>query len=806
MAAMIWLQQVWHDLRFALRMLRRAPSFAVTTILTLAIGIGLTSTVFSVFNAVLLKPLSYPNPERLVWIATRDPDGPFPLEAVVSPDFLDWQEHAQSFEHIVSYAPGDEPFSLDGHATRERIAGVSDGFWPISGVRLAHGRLPAANEPGTLLVSYEFFENRLAGDVQRIGQTALVDGDPVTIIGVLPRNFPMQLPSTSSPGFEPMEVVAYRTARIEPPSGNQMQLLSVIGKLKAGVSLDTARAELETLRARNAQKNPDFPGNRMRLRLVPLSEQLTGNVRLALSVLLAAVAFVLLIACANVASLLFGRGAARQKEIAIRAAVGADRGRLFRQLLIESALLAAAGGTAGLVLAQWSLALIIGLMPHAMPRLAESTIDGSVLAFTAVAALVTALAFGVGPALALGTGDLQRALTLGAKQSSSVSIRPRAGTLLVAAEMALALVLLTGAGLLVKSFWLMNARPAGFDPGRVLTMTVQFSGLGYAEDPPRQAYIREFLERTRAVAGVSAAGISSHGETRTVAFVEGRPPLPPEEMMQRQSVLMNAVSEGTAGALGMRVLRGRWISDAEPSQVVVNESMVRRIFPSEDPLGRRIRLGGPDGPLDTIVGIVADLRYAALDDQPEPEVYVPFARSAPWRFTAIVSTLVRPTILASTIMQSVADIDRTQPVYDVRTLEQALTDSVAPQRLNLYLLAIFAGAALALALMGVYSVIAHSVTQRTYEIGVRLALGADRRRVVGMIVRQGFRMATAGIIVGVAAAAMLTRVMTSLLFDVEATDPETFIAAAGGLLITALVASLVPALRAARIDPAETLR
>jgi putative ABC transport system permease protein len=807
MTRMTWRHQLAQDVRFAFRMLRRAPGFTATVIVTLALGIGMTSAVFGVFNAVLLKPLAYPNPERLMWISTHDPSAPFPMETVLAPDFLAWKGQAGSFEHIVAYDLSDDPVIIDGDATRERIAHVSEGFWELSGVRLAHGRFPAKDERGTLLVSAEFFEARLGGDARRIGKAIVIDGRPATIVGVLPRQFPLQLPWPAWPGFEPHDVAAFQTMRVEPPTGNQIQLLNVVGKLKAGVTIEQARAELATIGARFAQANPAYPGNRMILRLVPLSDELAGDARIALGVLLSAVVFVLLMACANVASLLFGRGSARQKEIAIRAAVGAGRARLFRQLLIESLMLAVVGGAAGLLLARWSLSLILALVPQAIPRLMESSIDGSVLAFTVGASLVTALVFGVGPALAVGHVNLHHVLNLGARPFSRVAMTPRAGRWLVAVEMALAVVLLTGAGLLVKSFWLMNAHPAGFEPERVLTIRVQLSGRQYDEGSRRKAYIEEFLGRARGVAGVSAAGISTHGDTRTVAIVEGAPPLPPEELMQRSSVLLNGVSEGSARALGMRVLRGRWISETEPPRhVVVNERMARRSFPLDDPVGRRIRLGGPDSPLMTIVGVVSDLRYAALDQSPEPEVYVPYWADPPGGFTAIVQTSVSPLALAPAITASVAEIDRMLPVYDVQTLEQALADSIAPRRLNLFLLGVFAAAGLGLALTGIYGVVAYSVTQRTHEIGIRMALGADRRDVVRMVVREGVGMASAGIVVGIAAAALLTRVMASLLHDVQPTDPQAFAFAAVGLMLTAFAASLVPALRAARIDPAETLR
>ena len=438
-----------------------------------------------------------------MWISTHDPKSPFPMETVLAPDFLAWKTQAASFEHIVAYDLSDDPVVIDGHATRERLAMVSEGFWELSGVRLAYGRFPAASELGTLLVSYDFFEARLGGDSGRLGKAVMIDGRPARIVGVLPRNFLLHLPWPRWPAFEPQDVAAYRTVRIEPPTGNQIQLLNVVGKLRAAVTIEQARAELETIGARTAQANPAFPGNRTTLRLVPLSEELTGDARLALSVLLSAVVFVLLIACANVASLLFGRGSARQKEMAIRAAVGAGHARLFRQLLMESLMLAIVGGTAGLLLARWSLALILALVPQAIPRLMESSIDGSVLAFTVAASLVTALVFGVGPALALGRVNPQQALNHGARSRTSVALTPRAGKLLVAVEMALAVVLLAGAGLMIKSFWQLNAYPAGFEPERVLTMRVQFSGQQYDESSRRQAYIEEFLRRTQSAVTAS---------------------------------------------------------------------------------------------------------------------------------------------------------------------------------------------------------------------------------------------------------------------------------------------------------------
>lgn len=402
--------------------------------------------------------------------------------------------------------------------------------------------------------------------------------------------------------------------------------------------------------------------------------------------------------------------------------------------------------------------------------------------------------------------NLQDALKLGAKPSSSLSMHPRARRLLVAAEMMFAVMLLTGAGLLIKSFWLMTAHPPGFDPGRVLTMKVQFSPR-YDEEFRRRVYIDEFLRKATVVPGVAAAGISTHGDIRSVALVEGAPILPPEEAMQRSSVFVSTVSAGSARALGMRLLHGRWISDNDPpTNVVVNESLVRRDFAGEAAVGRRIRLHSPETPFSTIVGVISDLKYAKLDERPEPEVYVPYSSEPPGGFIAVVRMSVDPIALMPAMRTALSDIDRALPVYDMQTLDQALADSIAPRRFNLFLLTVFAAAALGLALIGTYGVTAYSVAQREHEIGIRMALGANRRDVVSMVVRQGLGMSLLGIIVGVIAATLLTRVMATLLYDVRPTDPLTFAIAAAGLTLSALTASLVPALRAARIDPSEMLR
>ncbi len=803
----VWLQQLLQDVRYGLRMSRRNPGFTAVVVLTLALGIGMNTAVFSVFNAVLLRPLAYPNPERLVSISTYDDRSPFPTDAVLGPDFVDWRDQAVSFEHVVAYDQGDETLVTRGIATQTRIAMVSEGFWELSAAKPVLGRLPARGERNTILVSHRFFERSFQGDPDAVGESVTLDGRQVTIVGVLSDEFLFQLPSPTWPGFEPKDLDGFRTEAIQAQSRTgPIQLLTVIGKLKPGVTIERARAEIETIRQRTAQAHPAYPANRATLRLVSLQEELVGQARLALWVLMAAVGVVLLIACANVANLLLGRASARQKEIAIRTSLGAGRTRVFRQLLVESLVLALLGGATGLLLARWALGVMVGLMPQAVPRLAESTIDGGVVAFTMGSLLMTVVLFGVGPAAALWKVDYD-VLNDGARGSSRTSRSPRVGTWLVAVEMALAVVLLTGAGLLAKSFWRLNAHPPGFEPQHVLVMKVQHSGPHYREAAQQREYAHEFLRRVQAIPGVSSASLSTHGDTLTVALVEGAPQAPQQEMMRRSSALLNATSEGFADVMGLRVLHGRWISDTDSqSAVVVNESLARRDFPGQDAVGRRIKIGDPRASSVTIVGVVADLKYSRLDASSQPEIYVHYSSSPMSRFTVVVRTAGDPLALAPTIWKSVSDIDKTQPVSDVMTLEQSLADSISPRRFNLTLLGTFAAAALLLALVGIYGVIAYSVTERTHEIGVRIALGAERRHVVRMVIRQGMTIALAGIAIGTVGAALLTRYMENLLFDVKPADPGTFVSVAVLLAATAFIACWGPALKAALIDPIIALR
>ncbi|HTT65445.1 MAG TPA: ABC transporter permease [Bryobacteraceae bacterium] len=787
----VWLEQLVQDLRYGLRRLIRNPGLAAVVILTLALGIGMNTAVFSVVHTVLLRPLACPHPERLVWIGTYNPN--IKRDTADSPDFGYWREHALSFTAMAAYGPQQAAMTTPREAHQASGVVIAGDFWKLAGVRPALGRLFAPQEQNTVVLAWDLFERQFAADPRVIGKSVAVDGHPATITGVLPRDFHFQFPMWWQ-SLEPRPVEAYFPLPAKDIANGR--IVNVVASLKTGVRDARALAELDVLTRRAHEGRGDqAPEPGAGLRVEPLADKLTGSARPALFVLQAAGAFVLLIAVLNIANVLLARATVRQREIAIRAAVGAGRGRVIRQLLAESVLLALIGGAAGLALAHSALAILIRLSPNAVPRLEEAAIDGAVLAFTLVVSVGTGILFGSGPALALRRANLQDALKDGARTSAGASgLRLRG--LLVAVELALAIVLLIGAGLMLKSFWRMYAHPPGFVPESILTMKVRPEGQGYGGKPAHETYIRELLRRVEASPGVEAAGVSTWFLFAGVPFPSDSSP------NQQHTIRLNAISPHYLKALGVRLLRGRWLNQTD-SGVLLNESMARQAFGTVDPIGRQISTPAPA----TVVGIVSDLKYTQLDADAPPEIYIPYEQLP---FLAGINLAVRTRgealALAPAIRKLVSGIDPTQPVYDVKTLEQALSDSIAPRRFNLFLLGTFAGVALLLAVVGIYGVIAYSVAERTREIGVRLALGAQRRDVIRMVLRQGMTMAFAGLAAGLAGAWGLTRWTASLLYDVRPNDPATFTAVAGALAATAAVACWLPALKAARVDPVVALR
>jgi predicted permease len=801
-----WIDRIRQDLHYAVRTLRKQPAFAAVAILTLALAIGLNTAVFSVVNAVLLRPLPYANAERLVWLSTYDER--FKFDAVSGADFFDWRQQARSFEGMASYTFASMSLGEGGQSDQIGFSSVGDGFFAITGARPALGRLFSTADRNAILLTNRLFQRRFGGDSGVVGRTVTVNGNPYTVCGVLPDDYRFALP-LEFPGLDIRTIEAYIRETMTPASqvrGGPLAIVNVVAKLKPGVRIPAARAELETIAANIRRAAPNNFSNDSQLRVLSMRDKLVGGSRRGLLVLTAAVGFVLLIACGNMANLLLARAGTRQREIAIRAAIGAGRARMVAQLLVEGAVLALAGGFAGLLVLRASFATIVKLGSHAVPRLVDATIDMRVLIFALLLSLLSGVIFGLGPALSLSRASLALALKDGARTFSAGVAGLRTRRFLMALQLALSVVLLTGAGLMIRSFWLMNARSSGFQPDRILTMKVALSGPAYGPKAAQIAYFARALEGLRGVPGVRAAGITN---ALLGGFIQAEGvQFPPS---QQPRTTFHTVSSAYFPAMGMRLVRGRWVTDDEAAPaIMINESLARAVYGDRDPLGRRISIpGGAPGAVVTaaIVGIVGDLKYAKLDEEPAPETYVPY-RYAPFLRGMNVVALVDGHVeaLAGPVRQAVADADRTQPVYDVQTIEQALADSVAPRRFNLLLLAVFAAVALALAVIGVYGVMSYAVAQRSREIGVRMALGAQRSEVMRMVVGQGVAIALGGIVVGIAAAAGLTRLMASLLYGVRPTDPATFAAVCGILLGAAVLACAVPALRAARVDPVIALR
>jgi putative ABC transport system permease protein len=700
--------------------------------------------------------------------------------------------------------------SLDYGSDAGRVGAVasSDEFLAITGARPEKGRLFTAADRNVILITHRLWVRRFGSDPNVVGKPVVFNGEPSTICGVLPESYQFTLPlEGSAPGQDIYEIEVYMAEFIVPKAGGtDGRLLSLVAKLRPGVRLSQAAAEMEAIQSDVKQHYPAVMSDSLNLRILPMQERLVGESRRALLVLLAAVAFVLLIACANIANLTLARATSRQREIAIRAAIGAGRARVIAQMLAEGIMLALIGGAAGLLFARLTLGAVIRLGSQAVPRLGEAAIDLRVLGFALLVSMATGILFSLGPAISLSRANLASVIKDGGAAVSPGASRITVRRLLMAGELAVTLVLLAAAGLMVRSFWRMSAHPSGFAPESILTMKVGLSGPSYHGREAQIAYFDRLLDRVSAAPGVSAVAITNV-PIRGIIKAEGIH----FQEQQRPGTTYHSVSAGYFQAMGMRLVAGRWLTGHEPSPaVMVNESFVRAVFEKADPLGRRIMI--PSSPptqesLATIVGVVADLRYTKLDSQPAPETYIPYRQAI---YVGSMDIMVRTagdaSAMAGAIRKLVADLDRTQPVYDVQTLEQALAGGIAPRRFNLLLLGIFAAVALVLAVVGIYGVMGYAVTQRTHEIGVRMALGARRGEVVGMVVRQGMATAGAGIAAGVVAAFGLTRIMGSLLYEIAPTDGPTFGMVCSVLVAAAFLACCLPAFRASKVDPSVALR
>lgn len=801
------MENFWQDLRYAAWRFAKQPGFTAIVVLTLALGIGVNTAIFSIVDAVLLRPLPYQDAERLTLFRATEAEkesNPFSF-----PDIRDLHEQQQSFEQLAAIRSGGWTLTGAGDASRIPGARVSAEFFPMLGVKPILGRvfLPEEDQPGAarvVMLHYTLWQRRFGSDPNIVGQKLMLNDHSHTVIGVLPPEF----------HFFPVQITIaemYGTLAHEGERLNQRdaRFLTIIGKRKPGVTLAQAQADVGAITNRLAEQFPNTNAKRG-ARLLDLHEEVVGNVRLALWVLLGSVLFVLLIACANAANLLLAQAAARQKEMAVRAALGASRWRVLRQLLTESLLLAAFGGTLGLLLAHWTIKALAALNPKGVPRLTEINLNARVLLFTGAVVLLTSIVFGFAPAWQTTKLDLSQTLKEGGRTGTGTGgARLRQG--LVVAEIALAFVLLAGAGLLIHSFSRLMQVDLGFNPNNVLKLSVSLPPTQYKDDAQKTAFIERALERLSALPGVEAAAVANvtplTGYAANQSFeIENRPPVQPGEQPNAE---YRAVSADYFRALGMQLRRGRGFTERDVKLgygVIINEALAARYWPNDDPLGKRLRIGKNDEQWREVIGIVGNIRAVAVEDAPQPELYEPTLRNGAGFYDIVVRSSVAPESLTSAARAQFRELDANLPLFTIRTLSETVQINLARQRFAMQLLGAFAALALVLASIGIYGVLAYHVAQRTREIGLRMALGAQARDVLLQILREAMRWVLAGGLCGLLLALALARVLTNLLFGVTATDPLTFVGVALLLALVALVACLIPARRAAKVDPMIALR
>ena len=789
----------------------KSPGFSSIAIITLALGIGANAAIFSVVNAVLLRPLPFPHAEQLVRIFGTQPQL---AKAPSSPaNFLDWQKQNQVFTGIAAY--NGKGFNAIGGEQPERLRGlaVSADLFSILQIQPRLGRAFSAEEDragrgDVIVISDTLWQRRFGGDRNVIGQTVILNDKNYTVIGVMPPGF--AFPDIRTELWAPLAFDAKEAAV------RDTNYLAVIARLKPGVSFEQASAQMATLAHQQEIQNPTT-NTGVGVKLVTLNDQIVGDIRPVLLVLLGAVGFVLLIACANVANLFLARATTRQKEMAIRSALGANRWRMIRLLLIESVLIALLGGGFGLFLAYWGIDLLVVLKPANLPRIAEIGLDRNVFAFTLGLSLLTGIAFGLVPAFQASKADVNDALKEGSRGASGGPARQRMRNVLVVSEVALSLVLLIGAGLMIRSFARLLAVDPGFKADHVMTEEVSLPESKYPTNDKQAAFFQRVEQGLRTISGVQFAAVASYlpfdGSDSTGFDVEGRAPSSPG---QRPMTDYRLISADYFRAMGIPLRKGRAFNDRDnasaPGVVIINETLARQFFPNEDPIGKRIGLSGPTDWRE-IVGITGDVRNYGLDEEVKPESYIPYLQSAPGylagiasRMALIVRTGSQPAGFAAAMTNQVQALDKNQPVTYVKTMESYLAESFAQRRFNMLLLGVFATLALVLAAIGIYGVIAYTVTQRRHELGIRVALGAGAADILKLVLRHAMAMTFVGIAIGLACAFALTRFMGTLLYRIAATDPLTFIGLAALLTLVALVATFIPARRAMKVDPMVALR
>jgi len=798
------------DLHYGVRMLVKNPSFTIVAVLALALGIGANSAIFSVVNTVLLRPLPYKNPGRLVMLWEEATHLGFPKNTPSPANFIDWRAQNTVFEAMAAMV--ERSFNLTGVGEPERFDGrrVSANLFDLLGVQPQLGRAFRAEEdkPGSrvVILSNGLWQHRFGGDPRVIGQAVSLNGESYTVIGVMPGSF--QFPTRRDQLWVPLAFDAKEAAS----RGNHF--LEVIARMKPGVTLQQAQAEMSTIAARLAQQYPE-ENLRVGSVVTALQEQVVGDIKPALLVLLGAVGFVLLIACANVANLLLARAAARQKEIALRLALGAGRSRLTRQFLTESVLLAVIGGAVGLLLSIAGLRVLKTFIPDTISQAQAISIDAKVLVFTGLVALVTGIIFGLAPAMQVSHLDINDTLKEGGRDAAGGTRGNRIRALLVIGEIAVSFVLLMGAGLLINSFMHLRNLHPGFRANDLLTMKIPLSEVKYPDKERRSPFYAEVLRRVQALPGVQSAAVAGNlpltydGDSMPIG-IEGRTDPPPD---QRPDVILRVVGPGYFSTMGIPLVRGRDFREQDKADsarvVIVSEKTARHFWPGENPIGKRLKPGSTNRniPWIEIIGVVKDVRQNDFVSEPKMQMYMPYQQLNSFAPNAlVVRTNVEPLSLAGAVRNAIWAVDKDQPVSNLRSMDEIVSEAVARQRFSMLLLGIFAALAMVLAAVGIYGVMSYSIAQRTREIGLRIALGAQKSDVLKMILRQGLRFVAAGLAIGLAASFALTRVMASLLFGISATDPATFVSISLMLIAVALLASYIPAVRAMKIDPMLALR
>ena len=811
------METFWQDIRYGIRMLVKAPSISIVATIALALGIGANTAIFSVVNAVLLRPLPFANSEQLMNVWETDPTRGYVRGSASYPNFVDWREQNHVFEHMASYHTGDFILTGRGESTRLQGAIVNADLFPLLGVAPVIGRgfLPDEDKPGesgrVVLLSQELFQRRFNSDPNVVNQSMVLDGKNYTIVGVMPSAF--QFPIQNEP-VELWTTVALDREGKEPITDERgAHYMNVIARLKPGVSKEQAQAEMVSISARLEQQYPDKDLHKSS-RVEPALEALVGDIRPALLILLGAVGCVLLIACANVANLLLARAMTRHKEMAIRSALGASRVRVVRQLLTESVLLSLAGGALGLVLAVWWSDLLVALGKQNIPRALQVGLDWRVLGFTLLVSVFTGIIFGLVPALHSSKTELTESLKEGARGSGEGARHNRIRGLLVVSELAIAVVLLVGAGLLIQSLWRLRQVSPGFDSQNLLTFVVGIPEVKYPNQKQAQFY-NDLVARVESLPGVRSAGavipLPLSGDLFRISFeTEGRPVAKGDQ----PSADFFAIGDGYFKTLGSSILKGRDFNERDnkqaPAVIIVNQAFARKFFPDEDPIGKRIKPGistDTDEPaMREIVGVVSDVRNRNLSSELRQGYFVPAAQVPFNQMTMVIRTTNDPHSLMTAVQNEVHSMDKELPVFNVKTMDEYIATTVAAPRFNTTLLVIFAAVALILTIVGLYGVMSYAVAQRTNEIGIRMALGAKTSDVLRLIVSQGFKLVLLGLAIGLAGAFALTRVISSLLFGVTTKDPLTFAVVAVLLAFVALLACYIPARRATRLDPLRALR